>query len=236
MIDQTWSKADLHIHTTHSDGTASVREVLAHVARTDLRVIAITDHNTIAGALEARRLAESYGVEVIVGEEVSTSEGHLLALFIEQELPRDRPAAETIAAIHAQGGLAIAAHPYDWFVPSLGRAGLRERCAGPGCEWPLDAIESFNASVWFPRFNSAAASAGERLGLPLVGGSDAHHLATIGLGYTSFPGQSAADLRYALRMRTTQPGGDHWRWRHGVEYVGLWLRAHAARAITAPAP
>jgi len=236
-MDQTWSKADLHIHTDYSDGTASVREVLAHVAScTDLRVIAITDHNTIAGALEARRLATAYGVEVIVGEEVSTAEGHLLALFVEEELPPRRPAAETIAAVHAQGGLCIAAHPYDWCMPSLGRAGLRQRCAGPGCEWPLDAIESFNASVWLPRFNSAAAAAGERLGLPLIGGSDAHHPATIGLGYTLFPGQTAADLRYAIRMRVTRPGGSYWRWMHGLEYVGLWLRARAARALTPSAP
>jgi predicted metal-dependent phosphoesterase TrpH len=237
MNNQTWSKADLHIHTTYSDGTASVREVLAHVAaHTDLRVLAITDHNTIAGALEARRLAASYGVEVIVGEEVSTAEGHLLALYIEQELPPRRTAAETIAAVHAQGGLAIAAHPFDPLVPSLGRAGLRQRSAGAGCEWPLDAIESFNASVWLPHFNSAATKAGERLGLPLIGGSDAHHLATIGLGYTRFPGHSATDLRYALRMHATQPGGNHWRWRHGVEYIGLWLRVQAARARTATAP
>ncbi len=221
-MNQTWSKADLHIHTTYSDGTTSVRELLEYVVtRTDLRVIAITDHNTIAGALEARRLAASYGIEVIVGEEVSTAEGHLLALFIEEELPPRRSAAETIAAVHAQNGLCIAAHPYDWCMPSLGRAGLRERSAGPGCEWPLDAVESFNASVWLPRFNAAAAAAGERLGLPLIGGSDAHHLATVGLGYTLFPGHTAADLRYAI---------------HNVEYVGLWLRAHAARALTPIVP
>ncbi|MFL5804659.1 MAG: PHP domain-containing protein [Roseiflexaceae bacterium] len=236
-MNQTWSKADLHIHTTYSDGTTSVRELLEYVVtRTDLRVIAITDHNTIAGALEARRLAASYGIEVIVGEEVSTAEGHLLALFIEEELPPRRSAAETIAAVHAQNGLCIAAHPYDWCMPSLGRAGLRERSAGPGCEWPLDAIESFNASVWLPRFNAAAAAAGERLGLPLIGGSDAHHLATVGLGYTLFPGHTAADLRYAIRMRVSRPAGNYWRWMHNVEYVGLWLRTHAARALTPTVP
>src|SRR6185436_2860560 len=99
------------------------------------------------------------GLEVIVGEEVSTAEGHLLALFIEQELPPGRPAAATIAAVHAQGGLCIAAHPYDWMVPSLGRAGLRQRCAGPDCEWPLDGIEVFNASLWLSSNNASAAAA-----------------------------------------------------------------------------
>src|SRR5262245_57107151 len=229
-MNQTWSKADLHIHTTHSDGTASVTTLLEHVAtHTDLRVIAVNDHDTIAGALEARELAASYGVEVIVGEEVSTAEGHLLALFIEQPLPPRQPAAVTIAAVQAQGGLCIAAHPYDWLTPSLGRAGLAERCAGPGCEWPLDGVESFNASLWSARANARAAAAGERLGLPLLGGSDSHHLATVGLGYTQFPGRSAADLRYAIRLRATRPGGSYWRRLHGVEYVGLWLRERAAR-------
>src|SRR5262249_21871771 len=120
MMNQTWSKADLHIHTTYSDGTASVAAVLEHAARhTDMRVIAITDHNTIAGALEARRRAPAYGVEVIVGEEVSTAEGHVLALFVEQPLAPGQPAAATIAAVHAQNGLCVAAHPYEWLTPSL---------------------------------------------------------------------------------------------------------------------
>jgi predicted metal-dependent phosphoesterase TrpH len=231
-MSQHWSKADLHIHTTYSDGTASVGALLEHVAvNTDLRVIAVTDHDTIAGALEARELAADYGIEVIVGEEVSTAEGHLLALFIEEPLPPRQPAAVTIAAIQAQGGLCIAAHPYDWLTPSLGRAGMIERCAGAGCEWPLDGVESFNASLWSARANARAAAAGERMGLPLLGGSDSHHLATVGLGYTLFPGHSAADLRYAIRLRATRPGGSAWRRLHGVEYVGLWLRERATRAL-----
>lgn len=226
------SKADLHIHTTYSDGTAGVREVLEYAAtQTKLRVIAITDHDAIAGALEARRLAPSYGIDVIVGEEVSTVEGHLLALFIDELLPPGRPAAETIAAVHAQGGLCIAAHPYGSLVPSLGRAGLRQRAAGPGCEWPIDAIESFNASLWLPSNNAAAAAIGAELGLPLCGGSDSHHLATIGLGYTSFPGSTAQDLRHAIRSHTTQPGGIHWHRGHNIEVMGLWLRGMARRAL-----
>src|SRR5215218_286782 len=87
MIDQL-SKADLHIHTTASDGAATVPELLEYVARkTDLRVIAITDHDSIASAKEAARLAHQFGIDVIMGEEVSTADGHLLALFIDTFLP-----------------------------------------------------------------------------------------------------------------------------------------------------
>src|SRR5215218_11522871 len=124
-MNTRWSKADIHVHSTHSDGHAAVEEVLEHaVRRTDLQVIAITDHNTIEGALEARSLAEEYGIEVVVGEEVSTADGELLALFIERRLAPGRPAAETIAAVHEQGGLCVAAHPY------AGLAGLC-RCTPP---------------------------------------------------------------------------------------------------------
>ena len=81
------SKADLHMHTTYSDGVATVPEILEHVAtHTDLKVIAITDHDRIDGALHASRLASSFGIEVIIGEEISTIDGHLIALFIDRPI------------------------------------------------------------------------------------------------------------------------------------------------------
>lgn len=225
MVTTPWSKADIHIHTTCSDGTADVREVLEYVAHhTDLRVIAITDHDTIAGALEARRMADAFGLEVIVGEEVSTAEGHMLALFIEEQLPPKRSAAETIAAVHAQGGLCIPAHPYGMLVPSMGYFGLEERCGGAAPEWPVDGIEIFNASLWLPRNNTTAATIGARLGLPACGGSDSHHLATIGLGYTLFPGQNAADLRRAISAGQTRAAGSYWGWGRTLEVGRLRLK------------
>jgi predicted metal-dependent phosphoesterase TrpH len=82
-----------------------VPELLEYVAaRTDLRLIAVTDHDSITGACQAARLAREFGVEVVIGEEVSTADGHLLALFVDTFLPPGRSAAETIAAIHAQVG------------------------------------------------------------------------------------------------------------------------------------
>src|SRR5579864_9474354 len=109
----TRATADLHMHTRYSDGRPTVRALLDHIARrTRLQVIAITDHDTIEGALEARALQARYPFEVVVGEEISSREGHILALFLRQHVAPGMSAAETIAAIHEHGGLAIAAHPF----------------------------------------------------------------------------------------------------------------------------
>ena len=219
-------KADLHIHTIASDGTATVPELLEYIAcSSDLRLIAITDHDSIVGARQAAQLAHQFGVEVIVGEEVSTREGHLLALFIDTQLPAGRPAAETIAAIHAQGGLAVAPHPFDRSVPSLGLTGLWH----PG--WHFDAIEGFNSGViWSQRnCNRVAQQEATAMGLPIVGGSDAHTLATVGFGYTVFPGSSADDLYRAIQLGNVDCAGQYW----GVgEYLDMGyqlLRHHGLR-------
>lgn len=214
------SKADVHIHTNYSaDATARVEDVLEYVStKTDLRVIAITDHDKIEGALEARRLAQAYNIEVIVGEEVSTQEGHLLALFIEEWLPPGRPAAETIAAVHAQGGLCIAAHPYARIVPAMGRYGLRERSRGTNREWHLDGVEGFNAALWMQMNNDMAIAVGNELEVAICGGSDSHVLSTIGLGYTLFPGTTANDLRAAIHMRKTVAAGKL-SWPHIPDYL-----------------
>jgi predicted metal-dependent phosphoesterase TrpH len=237
-VNTSWSKADLHIHTNYSsDGTASVIDILEYVAtNTDLRVIAVTDHDRIDGALEARQIAGSYGIEVIVGEEVSTAEGHMLALFIEEPLLPHRPAAETIAAVHAQGGLCIPAHPYGRRVPSMGQARLHERCVGPDCEWPIDAMETFNAGLWLARNNVQAAAVARQLNMPGCGGSDSHHLPTLGLGYTQFPGTTAADLRTAIKSGQIQACGMQWTLGHNVEFIGRWLVGQTQRVLRPSTP
>jgi predicted metal-dependent phosphoesterase TrpH len=121
-----FSRADLHMHTTASDGTLSpqalVNAVLIHQLKMKepvLRVIAITDHDTLAGAWTAlefqRALHAESDLEIIPGAEISSADGHILALNIKKNIPKRMSAAKTIAAIHEQGGLAIAAHPYAYF-------------------------------------------------------------------------------------------------------------------------
>lgn len=233
-----YGTADLHVHTDYSDGTATVLEVLARAAATGLDVVAITDHDTMRGAWEARRIAHQFGIEVIVGEEVSTRDGHLLGLFLEQELLPHRPAVETIAAVHAQGGLCIAAHPYDWASASLGHTYTRGKFAmldHPWHTWQVDALEVFNASLAWPRnsCNRLAQQVAQALHIPAIGGSDSHSLATIGRGYTRFPGRSADDLRRAIVHNTVSWHGTCWTAADYLEAGWVGLRQRKLRGALA---
>ena len=106
---------DLHMHTDHSSDCATPVDVLLATAREQgLGAIAVTDHNEISGALDARAKAEEYGVKVIVGEEVMTAhQGEVIGLFIEEKIPRGMTLEETIAEIQRQGGLVYVPHPFD---------------------------------------------------------------------------------------------------------------------------
>lgn len=218
--------ADLHMHTHHSDGEDSPGAVLDWAGRIGLDVIAITDHDAIDGALIAAEIATDRpsGPEVIVGEEVSSREGHILALFIDTLVPPDMTAEDTVAAIHEQGGLAIAAHPY-WRTSSLdvkGRAyGLGDRIA----ELDFDAVEVINGG-FTPSMIGANRRAGwvaEALGRTPVGGSDAHVKHALGWAHTRFAGQTAQELRKSISAGSTQPG------RSRIHPTGL--RRYAAWTI-----
>lgn len=211
MLKSPLTKADLHLHTTYSDGHSTPAQLIHHVLnRTTLRIIAITDHDQIDGAYEAQKHAEGTDVHVIIGEEVSTREGHLLAYFIHERIRPGMSARDTITAIHEQGGLAVAAHPYDWMVRSLGHFGLLTHAAEGHRFWHFDAIEALNASLR-PRYaNIRAAHAARALNLPMIGGSDSHLLDTIGYGYTVFPGHSPAHLRQAIATHQTTVDGTFW--------------------------
>ena len=106
--------ADFHIHTHHSkDCVMPVADILERAREVGLDVVAITDHDSAAGGLEARELADRYGVRVIVGEEVKSSEGEIIGLFLERTIPGGMSFADTIAAIREQGGITYVPHPFD---------------------------------------------------------------------------------------------------------------------------
>ncbi len=208
LSDQVWSKADLHIHSNHSDGLAKIPEILEYVStQTDLSVIAITDHNTIEGALFAREIAELYDIEVIVGEEVSSSGGHIIGLFLEEEIPPGLTPVETLRRINAQDGIAIIPHPFSArgvFGP-LGRSAFS---AAVG-ELAFHALEVYNSVPylgWANRLAATMFTGGQ--GIAAVGGSDAHVLSGIGKGYTVFRGSTAADLRRSLEALETRAEAD----------------------------
>ena len=222
-------RADMHLHTLYSDGTASVQAVLDHVERaTDLDVVAITDHERIDGALRAREIhaAGSYSFELVVGEEITTRRGHLLALFIGERIPALRPLAETLERIHDQGGIAIAPHPMAPLTPSIGTRSLLWSRGATDPRHRLDAIELLNPStagrsrrVARIRLNS------EILHLAAVGNSDAHVLEGIGSAWTWFPGGTAAAYRAAIANASTRPDGEYWSHLHNVEVYRRQLGA-----------
>jgi predicted metal-dependent phosphoesterase TrpH len=191
-------RADLHIHTTLSDGEATPRQMANLLARGDLAVAAVTDHDTVEGALRVRELLAGRGPEIVIGTEVTSADGHVLAIFIDRDVPPGLSARETVEIVHERGGLAIAAHPYFPIV-SLGDLAAR---------LPFDAIEIANGTVLGELGNRWAA---RRLGASaraVVGGSDAHLAAAVGHVRTHFHGRTAADLRVAIVRGETWPAFD----------------------------
>ncbi len=200
-------KADLHLHSSHSDGMASIPELLAHVEEhTDLDVIAVTDHDDLRGGLAAReaRAGGNYRFEVVPGMEVTTIEGHLLALYVEEPVPCLRGLEETLAAIHRLGGLAVIPHPLTWLTRGLGERHIRRVMAGDRDGVHFDGIELTNGTPAGRHGARKARALNQRhLHLAEAGGSDAHFLQAVGAGYTEFPGRTASDLRQAITDRTT---------------------------------
>ncbi len=122
-----FGRADLQIHTAHGDGMADAQALLDHVElRTDLDVIAVTDHDDVRGALIARELHARgrYRFEFVPGIELTTRSGHLLALWVDEPLPSLRPLAESVEAVHRAGGLAVVPHPFSWLTRSVGQRAL----------------------------------------------------------------------------------------------------------------
>jgi predicted metal-dependent phosphoesterase TrpH len=200
--------ADLHIHTIYSvDGTASPRTILKYAAHhTDLDVIAITDHDEIRGALEACDLASKYAIQVIPGIEITSRDGHILALWVEENIPAGLSATETIYRIGNQGGLAIAAHPMARGAHGLSAEEIHKLLSHPDLAQVLVGIETYNAGLIYTRdSNRKAQQLAEKLPVAQLANSDAHTPWMIGGGQTKFNGTTSRELRFALQHRLTRP-------------------------------
>jgi len=209
-------RGDLHIHSNFSgDGRQSVEDILRLCREHRLEVLAITDHNCM----------DCYPVKVdgiilLQGMEITSASGHILAYHITEPVPRDRSVEETIDLIHAQGGIAIAPHPYRWW-SGLKEANVRGQ--------RFDGVEVLNGRS-LRSSNARAARLARSMGVAEVGGSDAHVTDHVARAYTVFPDdcQNADDLVKAIRARRTTAGGESRKlaesFNYGTKSILRWAR------------
>src|SRR5258708_20854529 len=181
-------RADLHMHTTASDGWPTPHQLVDHAARrASLSVIAVTDHDTIEGALRAREhAARRARLHVIVGEEGSSRDGHIVALFLERPIRPALSAAATVHAIHDQGGLAIAVHPF-WRTERVARSRPVHGVGWLAAELDFDGIEVENATPGFYVFNHLPPRLNLAPAAPDLGSSPPPILDPIGPPSPTFP-------------------------------------------------
>lgn len=206
-------RADLQLHSDLGDGLSSIAEILDSAERAALDVIALTDHDDIRGAYALRELAlqRSSPVEIIPGVEVTTRSGHLLALWIEEEVPMFCSLADALVRIHEAGGIAIVPHPLSYLTFSIGEGALRQLAAYGDNARMVDGIEVRNPSyAGRVRASRAAWLNTHVLRIAETGSSDAHHAALVGTCWTEFSGSTSDDLRTALRERATSAHGREW--------------------------
>ncbi len=166
---------DPHVHTDASyDASGSVEEVLRQGRERGLDAVAITDHDTTAAARRAGDLESEYDVHVIPGVEISTADGHLLALGVTADPPVDRPLTETVEWTRERDGLAIVPHPFQRTRHGVGRRAIAD----------CDAVEVFNAWAMTGLQNRRAGAFARRRGYPGLGSSDAHRPEMVGTAHT----------------------------------------------------
>ncbi len=193
---------DLHCHTRASfDCLSDPADVVRLAAERGLTHLAITDHDRIDGALEGQAAAPA-GLTVIVGEEVKTTDGDLICVFLQEAIPPGLSPVETIAAARAQGGLVGIPHPFDTFRGSLSRGGQLAQIA-PLVDW----IEGHNARL-VGRGNEQAVAFAAEHARPVVAVSDAHSLIEISVAYSALDGDPSTPdgLLAALAGAELVPG------------------------------
>ncbi len=174
--------------------------VVKAAIRKGLDVLCITDHNSIAGALKAQKYAAGLsGIEVVIGEEISTAEGEMIGLFLQERVVPGLGAQETAIRIHEQDGIAIAPHPFSPFCSCLGHRVQH---------LDLDGIEVFNAIHRDPYSNRLALKENRTYRKASMGGSDAHSVEMVGNAYTTFAGSTGDDLRRSILRKETFFGGE----------------------------
>ncbi len=205
---------EFHCHTIYSKDSLVKPERLLKTCRAKgIDRLVITDHNTIAGALRAKELDPD---RVIVGEEIMTTQGELLAAFVQENVPPGLPPFEAIARLREQGAFISVSHPFDYL-----RQGFWSEPALLEIAPLVDAIETFNARCYWAAFNEKALAFAKQHNLPGTVGSDAHALFEVGRATMTLPDfDDAASLKEALKMA-----------RHTVSLSSPWVHLTSRLAV-----
>jgi predicted metal-dependent phosphoesterase TrpH len=205
-------KIDLHVHTCYSrDSSITLQQVVSFAKKRGLDGVAVTDHNTVEGALKLK----TRDILVVPGIEVSTSNGHLLGINVTTPIPAKLGIEETIRLIHEAGGIAVAPHPTAFYKSPPSR-----RVSS------YDAVEVMNASsVPFSVLTHYSRKFAEGLGLPQTGGSDSHYAPEIGSAYTVVEADAAVDeIVSAIKKGNVYPMGRGIPWKTRLERSLLRLK------------
>lgn len=208
---------DFHTHTIFSpDSLTTPRALIQAARRSGLTRVVVTDHNTLRGALEAVRLAPDL---VIPGEEIMTTDGEILAFFVQEEVPAGLTPEETIARLRAQGAFISLSHPFDrWRKGRWTWKTLQRICH------LVDAIEGFNARMMWPSGNQRAVQFAAQHTLLWTAGSDAHTAVEVGACGLVLPSfHDAASLQRALEQAQLH-GGWSPPWVHLASRYAHWRK------------
>ena len=222
---------DLHCHTSASfDSVSDPRKVMEAAATRGLTHLAITDHDRIEGALRARDSAPD-GLTIIVGEEIRTADGDLIALFLEEAVEPHQPARATIEAVRAQGGLVGIPHPFDKFRGSMLKDPRLEAMAQL-----VDWVEAHNARVVGGTGNERAQQFARDMGLPGIAVSDAHSVLEVGVAYTALDTDPSTPEGLLAALTTVElvPGRASYIVRTLTPVAKLINRARGNRRVPPP--
>jgi hypothetical protein len=191
-------KIDLHIHTHYSyDSVITPEELVYYARKSGLNAVAITDHDRIDGAL---KIAKETDFLIIPGMEISSLNGHIVALNLQEPIPKELTVSETVDKIHEKDGLAVACHPITFFKESL----------GTHTNSKFDAVEVINASAIPFRYSvKHGEKIASRLRITRVAGSDAHYGPEIGCAYTIIEAEpKVEEIINAIQKGKCQPFGN----------------------------
>lgn len=203
---------DFHCHSKYSkDSLASPKRIIETCIKKGIQRIAITDHDTIQGALEAHQLDPS---RVIVGEEITTTKGELLAFFVKEKVPSRLTPYQSIAQLHKQEAFISVSHPFDTSRKHWDAQTLRDMAPD------IDAIEIFNARCMVRNANQLAFEFAQKYNLLGTVGSDAHMLLEIANAFSTIPQfDDKTSLKNALKEATFH-----------VNSSGLWVHVYSVFA------